>query len=209
MKAGRLALLVSLCSLSATPTFAASIVVNGGFEAPVVTATVGYEYRVTGDTGWGWTNGGPSRGTVQFDTNYQVGNLQGVGEGDQAVQLELAGDYIEQALATDIGQLYNLTFLFASFVLPGTSTLLVNIGGFSQSFTGNNLWTPYSVSFVGASTSTLLRFTNSAPVGQPYTYPHLDAIAVEAVPEPASLLLFGAGTLVLGAIRRRKSPNRR
>ncbi len=210
MKVGRLALLVSLCSLSASSVFAASIVVNGGFESPVVTALVGYEYRTTGDSGWGWTNGGPSRGIVHFDANYQVGNLQSIGEGDQSIQLELAGDYIEQTLATEIGQVYTLSFLLGAFAPPGASALRVDLTGAApQFFGGTALWTPNAFNFVGSSTATVLRFTNLGIPGAGFTYPHLDAVAVEAVPEPASLVLFGTGSIIVGAIRRRKATSRR
>lgn len=202
MKVGRLAIALLMCwAFSAPSAYATSIVANGDFELPVVPAGApGYQFRFTGDPTWEWTSGGGSafRGTVQFNADYG----QSVGAGTQSVQLEHPGDFISQVLTTIPGAVYNLSFLLASYVQPGTSSLFVTIdGGAPIPFLGTAAWTLQTYSFTADFASTTLRFESS---GSSVTYPHLDSISVEAVPEPATLLLFGTGLAAAGVRRYRQ-----
>ena len=189
------------CLIASSSAFANLITVNPGFETPLVTGSSGFNYRYTGDAGWGWATG--SRGAVQFNSTY----AQPIGEGNQSVQLELAGDYIEQTIGgLTVGQTYNLSFLLAAYQPPGTSSLKVSIGGVGDSFfSGGSSWASQSVNFTAALASTAFRFTNNNSSAQ-FTYPHLDKISLDPtdVPAPATLALVGTGLMALAWSRRRR-----
>ena len=122
------------------------------------------------------------------------------------MQLELAGDYIEQTITLTIGQTYNLSFLLASYQPPGTSSLKVSIGGVGDSFLASGAsWAYQSLNFTAAVASTAIRFTNNNTSGV-FTYPHLDKISLDpaSVPAPATLALVGTGLVALAWSRRRR-----
>ncbi len=193
-----------ITALAAPAAYANLITTNAGFETPLVTGPQGFNYRHTGDSGWGWTTG--TRGAVQFNATYAPANVQGVGAGTQSVQLELLGDYIEQSVATTIGQIYSLSFLLASYTPPGTSDLKVSVGGVGDTlFAGTNAWVSKAFTFTATLASTSLRFTNNNTTAG-FTYPHLDNISLDmaSVPAPATLALVGVGLAALGWSRRQR-----
>ena len=192
------------CAIGSPSAFA-NLITNSGFETPLVNGASGYNYRYTGDAGWGWTTG--ARGAVQFNGVYAPGNLQVVGAGDQSIQLELVGDYVEQSIATTIGTTYTLSFLLGAYAPPGTSALRVSVGGIGDNFfAGDTSWDTEALNFTATLASTSIRFTNNN-AGPGFTYPHLDNISLDvaSVPAPATLAMLGLGLAALGLSLRRRT----
>ncbi len=185
-----------LCWAFAAPPASAAIIMIDDFEAPIVTGVNGWEYRATGDPGWAWTT---STGVVHFNGSYHPGNLQSIGAGAQSIQLEITGNYIQRSIPTVAGQAYMLSFLLASYQPPGTSSLGVGIDGNPLTlFAGTTNWTTQTLGFVASGASTVIRFENRDLLpNPPWSYPHLDNVAIEAIPEPASLILVGLGLVGL------------
>lgn len=200
----------ALCMLVITTTQAQNLIINGGFETPLVAGGY-YEHR-NGSQLAGWSSFSTYRGTVQFTSLYNP-----VSEGSQAIQLEMPGDSISQSFASVIGQTYLLSFDQFAYVwlcCDYPSYLDVTIGTVSEMFTaGDASYVTHSLRFVADSSVTTLKFeynilSNSlSPIG---TYPELDnvsVVAVSAVPEPETyaMLLAGLGLIVFMARRRKIS----
>ena len=176
-------------------TAQANLIANGEFEDQAISSGV-FDY-VLSLSGWTVTDvSGPYRGAVLFNAGYQP-----VGDG-QSLQLEDHGDSISQTLATVVGQTYELTFDMSAYPSPGTAMVRVDVGTFSDDFTGTFLdgYVAQSALFTATSTDTLITFESLA--SGDVRYPHLDNIVVQAVPAPAGILLLGLGLLVLGSARR-------
>jgi hypothetical protein len=115
------------------------------------------------------------------------------------------GASITQTLPTVAGQVYQLTFHLANDNggLAPVSSFRASVGGSAAvvlTNLGNQPFGTYGSSFVATSEQTALTFFGSNDNG----YLELDAVAVEAVPEPGalSLLCAGGAALGLGLLRR-------
>lgn len=189
----------------------ASLIVNGGFEEPVVISP--YVHR-NGDQLPGWTLFSTYRGTVHFDTSYDP-----VSEGSQAVQIEVPGDWISQRFATVIGRDYTVSFDLSAYSVYGgppwgtpcaptcSSDLGVTVGTIYEEFTGSSAgYSTNTLQFTADSSATTLKFENLGVLNVWGNYPHLDNVSVNAVPLPAAVWLFGSGLIgLVGVAIKRKA----
>ena len=195
---------ILLVALAAPFTAHANLIQNGGFETPPVNGSPNYNYR-TGTDLDGWVISSAYRGVVQFGSGYRP-----VGGGLYSVQIESGingpnggpGDSISQAFATIIGAIYRVTFDLSAYDAGGAS-LAVSVGGTPLLFSGTNSgYTTHTFLFTASSLATTLSFTNVGQYG--VSYPHLDNIDVERVPDGGSTLaLLGIALVGVGAFRRK------
>ena len=138
------------------------------------------------------TNGDFSAGGSNWTVTGNMGYLSFPGYwNDGAVGSDA---YLSQVIATVAGQQYKVSF--------DTS---INWGSMAASLDGTQFFSTnasghYDASVVAVSDNAMLTFiTHNDP-----SYNQLDNVIVNAVPEPASLGLFGLGIAALCAMRRKK-----
>lgn len=200
---------VLVCFALTAAASQASLIVNGSFETGgtfVNTALGAMQLPGSSTTIAGWTTTGEEIAWVD-DTN-----LDGIFASVGSRHLDLAGftnvapaGGIEQSFATTIGQTYAVTFDMATNPAYGQSCIAVFAAGSFQIFTPTvgpgQIWHSYSWNFTATSTTTTLKF-QEANSGQT-VYNGLDNVAVNVVPEPASLTALGLG--ICAVLRRRKA----
>ncbi len=191
----------------------AQTIVNAGFETP---GNTGFTYTpgfgsLTGITGWTFgASGGDS-----YDGYIRGGDL-GIAappEGSQAAFIQGTGS-IAQDIAFNAGT-YTLSFFAQGRPGGGAVPLAISISGMAVTFAGNSTFTEPSQSafeFVTSDPFTLtggtqtLTLAGTVPYGTQDLMVIIDAVTIaQAVPEPATWCLFGAGAAALLAGRRRRS----
>lgn len=197
----RLAALGTLLVCLTVGAQASTVIFNDGFNGSVPGS---YQNITSGHSLGPWQVGG---GGIDW-----IGGYWQPYEGNGSIDLSglNAGD-ISTALATVAGEKYTLTFWLAGNPDGGggPKTVLVSVGSVLETFTfpggGSTTsmgWVEETVNFT-ATSNDVLQFSslNFTPYG-----PALDAVTVtSAIPEPASMLLAGAGLLaVSGLLRLRK-----
>ena len=189
----------------------ADLITNGGFEFGNFEDTYGHNSMSlypgsTAITGWTLENA---------EIAWEVQST-GWGVPADGYYLDLTGYHdsapfggISQSIATTVGQQYKLSFDLGMMdeLWPGPVSVLASAGSASQTFTVNNVsqWTTVSFDFTANGTSTLVSFLGTDGT----CYIGLDNVSIETInapiPEPATLLLFGAGLLGLFCFIRKKA----
>jgi hypothetical protein len=184
------------------PTSAvANLIVNSGFDTPVVTSPSGYEYR-TGSSIDNWNivtfGSGSNVGEVQFNATYHP-----VGAGFQSLQMVTPADYIYQSFATSVGTLYHVSFDLSAYDSNG-GILGVSVGGPFQDFTGTNaFYTSYSFDFTATALTSTLTFRDDGTFnsrGEAFQFPHFDNVVVNAAALPDAGSTFSLLSLALAAL---------
>ena len=208
------ALFAALAASALAPGAGAQIVTNGSFETPP--APAGSFTTLSGNAITGWT--------------ISANNVDHIGAGfwqhaDGSQSLDMNGNAGPATLFQDLtlnpGDLYRLSFAMSenSAGGPDIKTMTVSIGSFdfgtfafdnpAESFQNMN-WQTFTRDFTANAGTMRLTFTSTT--GQCCAGPALDAVSVTrlrgtAVPEPATVALFGGGLGLLGVVaRRRRQP---
>lgn len=210
----RLLLAAFACAAIPATASAAELIVNGGFEDPIVSDPCCNTVPPASIPGWtvGLGNVNVVNGTFGSSP---FANL--AFEGNQYLDLVGQGGVgsISQAFSTVAGQTYTLTFAYshnlfsglpaasALFTVDGLAGTLVHTGG----STADLNWLTFSGSFVADDASATLNFINLTGGANEGIF--LDAVSVTPVPELATwaLLLIGFGA-VGGAMRAGKRRQR-
>jgi hypothetical protein len=218
----RCAVLVALCSFYATSDAAADLVVNGSFEAPIATSPPGYSSPPL-------FNGNLPGWTIEGGTNVEtISSYWPAYDGQQSLDLDgYASDQpsngtISQVLATVPGQAYLLSFVYGNNYAgsnpfpPSALVTLVdatpnnsNLPLLSQTIThstsvnGDMHWTSFFDVFVAISDSTKLTFASLDATSSPGGIA-LDAVSVNAVPEPTTMVTWALFAVSVGACRLRR-----
>ena len=183
-------------ALISTHAFAGTnLVVNGGFELPdIPTGT----YKIlTSIPGWTTSYGF----SVEIRDNY--GNYGTSYEGDQFLELDgYLPSNIIQNIDTISGSFYRVSFAYAGRERDGSYTGNNEIDAYWDGrlleelrTTTEQQWDLKEYIVQASDTTSALEFND---VGAPSTFGgNLDAVRVELIPEPTTLLLLGFGGLML------------
>lgn len=191
-------------SLTAGTATAAELIVNGGFEQPVIASGA---YTIPGGEfpsipGW----------TISVDVRLAAPDAWLAIEGRQSLDLvggQQAGGYIEQTVTTIPGQKYDLRFSYAnnpsqpavgSFRLVGSGTLIQQTLTHSGSVQGAMNFTLFETNFTADSSQTTLRFTRlSSTYGESLVFDAVSVTPAFCSPHSAEAVPVLVNGFVVGA----------
>jgi hypothetical protein len=186
----------------------ADLIVNGGFETPVIAPNSFAIFPNGGVPGWTSNNN-----ELEIDHNFTL--ITPAPEGVQNAELNgNIPDTISQTVNGLIpGQTYLLSYFYGDRGGGGPQLTQVFFGGaLVATNTGTGavpgvVWTPESVLVTATAPSEVLSFAAILqPGGNPSVGNDLDAVSLVLVPEPGSLALLGLGAASLVAWRRWRKP---
>jgi len=214
---------------------AAELIVDGGFEQPIVTTpglfqsgyvpyNPGDTFGGPGDNSWKVVGAGNN---IAVTSTTEFTNGPTFYNGHSGLQwIDLTGAFdngasvgIEQSISTLVGTQYNLSFWLGTFVDAATSVQVlingVSIGTFTNPTGGvspgnGNNWQQFTQNVVATNTTTTVGFYYAG--GR--SVAGLDDVSfsspsVSAAPEPATwiMLIFGFGMTGVAMRRRKKTSN--
>ncbi len=146
-----------------------------------------------------------------------IGTVWQASDGTRSLDLEgieaNAGGGVQQSFATDIGQMYEVTFDIAGNPVGAAAIKVLNVsaGDNNQNFSFDTVesslefmnWDTRMFTFTATSTSTTLAFTAVSPLsGFGAALDNVDVHPVLPIPEPSTGLLLGAALAGLAVYRR-------
>jgi hypothetical protein len=153
---------------------------------------------------------GYTENALRFDAQNGNQSLDLTGEGNQGA------NGVKQSVATVIGTHYLLSFYLGRQdplapgyeIGPSALDLILNQDApinfiNSSTFSNDIAWQQFTFDFTATTALTTIAFLNATGVGN--NFAGLDNVDLEAIPEPASLALFGLGLSALLFLRRRKN----
>lgn len=204
------ALAFTAAAAAASQVAAANLFANAGFESP---GNYTYQLYSGGSTAiTGWT-------TVLSGVEHYNSTAYGLGAAADGLMVVDLANYvfasggIEQAVATQAGQRYDVSFFAGnsrSSGRDGTGIVKVTIDGattlsFATAVAAGvtTVWEQRSFSFVASGASTTIRFWNDQnPLAH---FALIDGVgAVQAVPEPGTWALMALGLAGIGALGMRR-----
>jgi hypothetical protein len=198
----------TLAAALAAPAHAGNLLVNGGFETPIVPSG-GYTNFGTGSTAiTGWTVVGPQVAVVSgefTEAAFSFPAKQGAQWVDLTGCCTNALQGVQQTVSTMAGATYRLSFWVGNVAgapFGSSSTVEVRIDGVSVGEFTNSIatqiqeWQPFLITFVADAASTTITFLNRDPSTE--THNGLDNVSLGRVPTDLALDFgptFGAWVL--------------
>jgi len=209
---------IAALALFSTTANAANLIVNGGFENPDISTTVGERDSNT-HTDWNYFNSSSVDGWDGYNIEiWNSANMGTVGyEGVQHAELNShpTGSYnLYQGFATEVGQTYQISFAYMARVNDQESFEVGIVNdtsefGVSSVFAGTlddhvtGQWSTFTDTFVATSDLSIIYFKVLTPDTTLGNF--IDDVAVSAVPVPAAVWLFASALVGLIGFGRRNN----